>query len=203
MSFFKTSLGEIYQKCSGDDKFKTNLKFEYDEKNNFGNYVGEAALSHYHEAAYDAWMTGFAFAHILKIKEMDLIKFSNLDAVKLVKDKKQIVEMHKKSKEDQGALKNTQVNLHAQFSEMWINKMTLDLAGQGRFYDFDPVKFQQQQKHLEENPEFIKVIHLTFEAGKIENWSVEQVSDLFAEYGDFFLSKDTRNSCFIEFFYFD
>lgn len=28
-------------------------------------------LSHYHEAAYDAHMTGFAFAYILKLKELD------------------------------------------------------------------------------------------------------------------------------------
>ena len=34
-------------------------------------------LSHYHEAAYDAHMTGVVFGHILKLKEMDNVKFSS------------------------------------------------------------------------------------------------------------------------------
>lgn len=28
-------------------------------------------FSHYHEAAYDAYMTGFAFANIIKYKEIE------------------------------------------------------------------------------------------------------------------------------------
>ena len=34
-------------------------------------------LSHYHEAAYDAYMTGVAFGHVLKIKEIDDNKFNS------------------------------------------------------------------------------------------------------------------------------
>lgn len=34
-------------------------------------------LSHYHEAAYDAYMTGVAFGHVLKIKEIDDLKFAS------------------------------------------------------------------------------------------------------------------------------
>lgn len=37
-------------------------------ENGCGNYHGEAALSHAHEAAYDAHITAFAFAHIVKLK---------------------------------------------------------------------------------------------------------------------------------------
>ena len=70
MLFSKTSLGECFKKCESDDKFKHNLRFEYDEKNGFVNYVGTNALSHYHEAAYDAHMTGFVFAHVLKAKQI-------------------------------------------------------------------------------------------------------------------------------------
>ena len=73
-AFFKTSLGEVYDKCTNDDKFKHNLKFKFDIKNGFSNYEGTAMLSHYHEAAYDAHMTGVAFAHILKLKEIENIK---------------------------------------------------------------------------------------------------------------------------------
>ena len=70
MAFYRTSLGEIYEKCTENDKFKNNLQFKFDEQTGFCNYVGEAALSHYQEAAYDAYMTGFGFAHILKNREI-------------------------------------------------------------------------------------------------------------------------------------
>lgn len=49
---------------------KDNLKIVFDLQNGFINYEGEAALSHHHEAAYDAYMTGFVFSHILKYKEI-------------------------------------------------------------------------------------------------------------------------------------
>lgn len=69
--FFKTSLGEVFDRCLNDEKFKYNLRFKYDLRNGFTNYEGSAMLSHYHEAAYDAHMTGVAWAHILKLKEID------------------------------------------------------------------------------------------------------------------------------------
>lgn len=72
--FYKTSLGDLYEKCTKEDKFKNNLKFEFDLKNGFGNYEGTAALSHYHEAAYDAYMTGLIFANCIKFKEIDEAK---------------------------------------------------------------------------------------------------------------------------------
>ena len=68
-NFSKTSLGEVYNKCLNDSKIKDNLKFQFDLQNGCVNYEGTAMLSHYHEAAYDAHMTGVAFAHILKLKE--------------------------------------------------------------------------------------------------------------------------------------
>lgn len=68
-AFSKTSLGEVFDKCQNDGKIKDNLKFQFDLKNGCVNYEGTAMLSHYHEAAYDAHMTGVAFAHILKLKE--------------------------------------------------------------------------------------------------------------------------------------
>ena len=47
------------------------MKISFDLRNNFTNYEGQALLSHYHEAAYDAYMTGICFANILKFKEND------------------------------------------------------------------------------------------------------------------------------------
>lgn len=69
--FFKTSLGELFDKCTNEDKFKQNLRFRFDTKNGFTNYEGTEMLSHYHEAAYDAHMTGVVFGHILKLKEIE------------------------------------------------------------------------------------------------------------------------------------
>ena len=73
-AFYYTSLDKIMEKCTSDDKFVGNLKFRYDSENQFTNYEGQAALSHYHEAAYDAHMTGVAFMHIIKFKEIQRAK---------------------------------------------------------------------------------------------------------------------------------
>jgi len=66
--FQKKSLGDLFTRCSNDPYFLKNLKIEYDLENGFKNYHGEEALSHYHEAAYDAHMTAFVFAHVVKLK---------------------------------------------------------------------------------------------------------------------------------------
>lgn len=58
----------------GEHKIKQNLTFVYDSFRGCDNYEGEKALSHYHEAAYDAHMTGFAFGHVVKLMEIDAIK---------------------------------------------------------------------------------------------------------------------------------
>lgn len=52
------------------------MKFKFDLKNGFSNYEGTELLSHYHEAAYDGYMTGIAFGHVLKMKEIDDSKFA-------------------------------------------------------------------------------------------------------------------------------
>jgi hypothetical protein len=75
-SFYRTSLGEVYEKCISDDKFKNNLKFKFDVPNGFTNYEGTELHSHYHEAAYDAHMTGVAFAHTIKLKEIEEAKLN-------------------------------------------------------------------------------------------------------------------------------
>lgn len=70
--FGRTDLGYIYEKCTTNDRLLTcGMKIAFDLDKGFGNYEGSALLSHYHEAAYDAYMTGFAFAHCLKFKEFD------------------------------------------------------------------------------------------------------------------------------------
>ena len=73
-AFFKTALGEVYGKCTSEEKFKSNIKVRFDSKNDCTNYEGTGLLSHYHEAAYDAHMTGVAFMHILKYKQIEMAR---------------------------------------------------------------------------------------------------------------------------------
>lgn len=70
-SFHNTALGNLFEKVTNEEKYVDNLKFEFDIKNNFTRYAGQELLSHYHEAAYDAHMTGVVFAHVLKLKDME------------------------------------------------------------------------------------------------------------------------------------
>lgn len=69
--FGRTDLGKVYEKCTSDAKLKDMPKVAFDLKNGFVNYDGAGLLSHYHEAAYDAYMTGVAFAGIMKYKEVE------------------------------------------------------------------------------------------------------------------------------------
>jgi len=70
--FGRTDLGKVYEKCQNDERIKgAGCKIVFDLRNGFVNYEGSELLSHYHEAAYDAYMTGYCFANILKFKEFD------------------------------------------------------------------------------------------------------------------------------------
>lgn len=71
--FGKTALGNIFEKCKFDKKLNDIIDFQFDIKNGFKNYEGSELLSHYHEAAYDAYMTGYIFVKILKYKEIDQV----------------------------------------------------------------------------------------------------------------------------------
>lgn len=65
--FGRTDLGKVYEKCVNDEKLKKCTKIEFDI--GFTHYEGDEQMSYAHEAAYDAFMTGYCFAHILKYKE--------------------------------------------------------------------------------------------------------------------------------------
>ena len=70
--FGRTDLGKVYEKCLNDERIKNSgMRIAFDLENDFKNYEGSELLSHYHEAAYDAFMTGVCFANILKFKEYD------------------------------------------------------------------------------------------------------------------------------------
>ena len=78
----------MYEKCTSDGKFKDNLRCRFDTKNQCSNYEGQALLSHYHEAAYDAHMTGIAFMQIIKFKEVEMAKINARNASKKQGQKK-------------------------------------------------------------------------------------------------------------------
>jgi poly(A)-specific ribonuclease len=70
--FGRTDLGKIYEKCTSDERLvNCGMKLAFDLKNGFVNYDGAGLLSHYHEAAYDAYMTAYSFAYCCKFKEFD------------------------------------------------------------------------------------------------------------------------------------
>ena len=71
--FGKTILGRIFEKCQDDKRLKDILGFKFDLKNGFQNYHGADLLSHYHEAGYDAYMTGYVYSKIAKYKEIDAL----------------------------------------------------------------------------------------------------------------------------------
>lgn len=75
--FGRTDLGKVYEKCTTDRGMENNITINFDLKNGFVNYDQSSLLSHYHEAAYDAYMTGFSFINILKFKEIQADKFKN------------------------------------------------------------------------------------------------------------------------------
>jgi hypothetical protein len=72
--FGRTDLGKVYEKCTTDRAMQHNITIHFDRKGGFTNYDGAALLAHYHEAAYDAYMTGYSFINILKFKEIQELK---------------------------------------------------------------------------------------------------------------------------------
>lgn len=75
--FGNTALGRIYEKCTTEEQLKSVLNYAFDSKNKLTNYQGTDLLSHYHEAAYDAYMTGVCYGTIMKYAEIqDQIKLS-------------------------------------------------------------------------------------------------------------------------------
>jgi hypothetical protein len=67
--FGRTDLGKVYEKCLVDERIKSGSKVGFDLEKGFTSYEGAGLLAHYHEAAYDAYMTGYSFLYILKFKE--------------------------------------------------------------------------------------------------------------------------------------
>ena len=199
-SFFKTSLGEVYEKCTKDAKFMHNIKCKFDTKNGFVNYDGTELLSHYHEAAYDSHMTAVAFMHILKYKELEFVKNQNKTNKKGGKQQKGKDEKPQAKEKD---VKNQAINVKGHYANAWCNQLMMDQFGSGRYYHYDPFKYKEDFENRQNDSYFDATAHLTFADDFIENLPAGTISSMFEKYGDFYLFKDTKNSAFLEFFYID
>jgi hypothetical protein len=134
--FGKTVLGKIYEKCQEDKRLKDVLHFEYDKKNGFVNYLGSGVADCYHEAAFDAMMTGYVYAKILKYKEIDEIYLKNRQDKKIKnggnkKDEKQ---------SDPSLLKDTSLDLSHYFPKSHINKVMMNQFDNCCCFGLDPAK---------------------------------------------------------------
>ena len=99
-------------------------------------------LSHYHEAAYDAHMTGIAFMHIIKHKEIELARIMSR---KYGNNKKpnnggpaSMDTQASQESQNPKNLKHQAVVLEGQYPSQQLNKMMMDASGTGRFYHLVP-----------------------------------------------------------------
>jgi hypothetical protein len=81
--------------------------------------------------------------------------------------------------------------------------MMMDNFGSGRYYHLNPDFHSKEVMDDHERREFPTSIYVKFKDGVIEKSEAGEVSKRFEQYGDFYLFKDTQNSVFLEFFYFD
>ena len=72
-----------------------------------------------------------------------------------------------------------------------INLMMLDSFGSGRVYNFEPEKHQQYVSQTLAKAEFPETVYIQFEPNFINNMSAETVANMFIDYGDFYVYKDT------------
>jgi len=169
----QTTLGRVYEKCKDDKRIMDVLEFEFDLKNRFENYHGSGLLSHYHEAAYDAVMTGYAFAKMLKFKEIEELFQSNRSNKK---DKK------KEMFANPAQLKNTPINLSFQFARSTVNKVMLNPYLNSAVFSTIPNQLDQSAKWIEDRNS--DVIWIKFHPN-LRDLSADALGQMFSDFGDF------------------
>ena len=205
--FGKTILGKIFEKCQGDKRLKDIIHFNFDIKNGFINYHGSELLSHYHEAAYDAYMTGYSFCKILKYKEIDEV----FNRKKMEKNKKGGGRKGgKKSEEnkeeansvDPKDVKDTPVNFNFQFSQANLNKVMMNQFDNCACFHMNPDKKDAGATDLDLRQE--EVIWMKFkDEYQVAELSAETIASIFSAFGDFYVFKDSKQSIILHFYYFD
>ena len=155
-------------------------------------------------------MTGIAFIHILKAKEIEFAK--NMQRTKGRGKPKQNGDSagaagasgNEQQNLNPNQVKNSPVDVYnGRYAKSHINKMMMDHYGSGRYYHLNPELHLKENVEVNERQEFPTSIYVKFKEGKIEKLEAGEISKMFDDYGDFYLFKDTLNSVFIEFFYID
>ena len=67
--FGKTDLAYVFNKCQNDNRLKYNCMISIDNANGMNKYEKSTIENQHHEAAFDAYMTGFCFPLIIKFKD--------------------------------------------------------------------------------------------------------------------------------------
>lgn len=171
----------------------SNCKIIFDEENGFTRYGKPSAHkeerlneSFYHEAAYDAYMTGVLFAQTIRFCEKRDQKGSK---GKNKKKEEQKLEEEEEKKADP-RVSSQQIAYNKGLAQEFQNTIS---ASSGMFIPLDP-----NSAVVERN--FSKVLWLDLQERSHE-LTAKQIAERLAPYGDFTVLKDKRTSAFIEILY--
>ncbi|TNV81953.1 hypothetical protein FGO68_gene6872 [Halteria grandinella] len=198
--FGRTDLGRIYEKCTVDEKLvNCGVKVAFDIEKGFGNYEGSALLSHYHEAAYDAYMTGHAFAHCIKFKEFDQGPSKKVFNNTYSQEGKQATPSKEKEAEAsvggagaQAIVRPPRLNMGHSFVQMYHNKVIQSPFAQ-QYFILDPAL---QDEETQRDVSMIVWVQLAE-----EGLMIDEMAKAFTEFGDYNTFKDSQSSFFLEFYY--
>ena len=201
--FGKTTLGKVYDKCEKDKRLYDILQVRFDTQNQFLAYHGEGAESRCHEAAYDAFMTGYIFAKIAKYKEIDEIFLEN---------RRKRENGQKKNGEpymtrDPKALKDTPVNLNHQWVSPFKNKVNMTASGGKACFALDTSRPDTEADLLNQRQsEYVWIEFnedLKIDGLELQDLSAATISAMFKEedLGDFQIYKETKDSVIMVFHY--
>jgi len=183
--FSKTVLGRVYEKCKDDKRLFDVLTFDFDLVNNFTNYYGAGLLAHYHEAAYDAVMTGIVFAKMLKFRQIEEQVQKNRNNKKDKKGKKadpQPPVVEDPSYVSPSEIKNTKIDFEHGFSKMVLNKVMLNQFDNCACFSMTPGKPDQAGDAIEKRNE--NVIWVKFDPAFRET-TADTLGQMFSDFGDF------------------
>ena len=194
--FGRTDLGKVYDKCLNDERIKgSGMRIAFDVQKGFTRYEGSEQLSHYHEAAYDAYMTGFSFANILKFKEFDKgkpQKGPGNAGQNASGSKPTPVAKEEGKTEEPGSAKIRYEHL---FASKYLNKVMLSPYTM-EFYNLNPTK--QAEDDVGEK-DYSKILWVQMDESIEE--TADRLSHRLAEFGDFNIFKDSQSSFFMEFYF--
>lgn len=126
--FDRTDLGSVYKKCCNEPELQS-VEFEFPLDEGYDRYT---TMEQAHEAAYDAYMTGYIFAKIAKHKQaVNKVMKDNYDSDEEVKGYKKVQNPEVDAKTLSG-FKDTPVDLKAIKSNQ--NQVRESFDGKATFY---------------------------------------------------------------------